>query len=307
MAVCDFAVWRPLGGRPEPELVDKHKLVFHTMVGTLRGTDQYFRETNGPGYEGTESHLGTDPNEVFQWQDTNFQADAQLEGNDDCVSVETADMGSPYPAWSGVDVPAWTDAHMDLNAKVGVWVCKVHSIPAVRIPDTRHETRGIGSHRDGIDPYREAGERYSRVYAKACPGDRREAQMPELIQEIRMRLEDNGMEWSDRYGWVPGWIRRRWPESFAADGKYPDGYRMGAYIAHSYGRGRQTVEILRDEFPALRGELAGIKNAVQQLGEKLGSPIDLEAVEAASREGTRQALNTLSLAGTFTLSSDEDT
>lgn len=74
------ASWRPLGTQSEP-LITPRVLVFHTMVGYLRGTDSLFRRE---GYTGTESHFGVGgpwdggalDGAVWQWQSIDRQADA---------------------------------------------------------------------------------------------------------------------------------------------------------------------------------------------------------------------------------------
>ena len=91
------AVWKPLGPQTEPRLVKKNKILIHTMVGTLEGTDSMFRKD---GFSGTEAHFGTDEgSRIWQWQDTDFQADANLEGNDDAISIENQDWG--INGWKG--------------------------------------------------------------------------------------------------------------------------------------------------------------------------------------------------------------
>jgi N-acetylmuramoyl-L-alanine amidase len=149
------------------------------MVGSLDGTDSYFRVG---GYSGTESHFGVGGDgKVYQWQDTEYQADAQLEGNDDGISIETADRGYPFLSWSGSDVPPWTTSQLDAIVGICAWACKTYDIPPVLIPDTLDSTKGIGYHRQGIDPYHTRGEEYSTSYGKVCPGDRRVRQIKEII------------------------------------------------------------------------------------------------------------------------------
>jgi len=78
-------------------------------------------------------------------------------------------------------VPAWTPAQIEAIAKILAWANKTYAIPLSLIPDTEDATRGIGYHRQGIDPYRKHGEQYSTSYGKVCPGDRRVAQIPQVI------------------------------------------------------------------------------------------------------------------------------
>src|SRR5262245_1450540 len=95
MARCPFAAWRPIN-EAEPN-ISPRILVYHTMVGTLAGTENYFR--NGTAIE---SHFGVAcpqceaegvarDGDIWQWRDTELEADAQLHGNPFCISVETCD------------------------------------------------------------------------------------------------------------------------------------------------------------------------------------------------------------------------
>lgn len=264
MAKYPDATQRPLGSQGQSRQHKHHKIILHTMVGSLWGTDSYFRSGNGAGYSGTESHFGMGGDgEVLQWQDTDYTADAQLEGNDDCISIETADHGPEFSSWSGSDVPAWTDAQVDSLVKLVAWLCKTHDIPCVLITNTNDSTKGIGYHRQGVDPYRTHGELYSNSYGKVCPGDRRVAQIPEIIKRANQIL--NGGEdvsakevWAARDKW-PTWIKNRWP-GLAKD--YPNGYRADSRLTYVYGRTRQAVEMLgnlADDVRGLAGQLKDVK------------------------------------------------
>lgn len=99
-----WAKWKPLGRETEPTITPR-VLIFHTMVGNLQGTDSMFRQG---GYDGTESTFGVGgpwegaafDGELYQWQFTGYQADAQYAGNAYADSVETADGGNPNHPWS---------------------------------------------------------------------------------------------------------------------------------------------------------------------------------------------------------------
>lgn len=178
MSRFEMAVWRPLGTQTEPRLVKKHKILIHTMVGTLEGTDSMFRKD---GFSGVESHFGTsDTGVIWQWQDTDFQADANLEGNDDAISIENEDWF--INNWKGVGpVPPFTDAQVDSLVDLCAEICLEHDIPPVRCPDSEDASKGIGTHRLGIDPFRTHGEHYTTSFGKVCPGDARLRQVNEII------------------------------------------------------------------------------------------------------------------------------
>lgn len=184
-------------------------MCFHTMVGSLAGTDNYFRDR---GYYGVESHFGVGGSTdgsldgvTYQWQDTAYRADANLDGKPEVISIETADGGNP-------DRP-WSPKQLDELVKLGVWNCKTHSIPPVLIPDTQPGRRGIGYHRMGCDhsssyrprgwPYdkwREpGGVKWSGVLGKVCPGNVRIKQLVDIvIPRIKAGVEGTSTkDWFD--------------------------------------------------------------------------------------------------------------
>lgn len=178
------AEWRPLGEQTQPRMSAHDLIVLHTMAGTLAGTDEFFRDR---GYGGTESHFGVGADGVvLQWQDLEHTADANGDGNRRCISIETADRGAGFPTWSGSDVPAWTDRQLAALAELLAWLANRYRIPLQLVADSRPGRRGVAYHRLGIDPWRVAGgEKWSTAAGKVCPGDRRIAQIPDLIDEAR--------------------------------------------------------------------------------------------------------------------------
>ena len=194
---------RPLGEQTEPALSNPKIIVLHTMVGSLWGTDGYFMQD---GYGGTESHFGVGfDGEVLQWQDLAHQADANLDGNPRCISIETSDWGEgPFGKWDTGNpalVPAWTAEQVEAIAQLVAWLCREFSIPCEPIEDSRPGRTGIGYHRQGIDNWRvDGGEKWSGSTGKVCPGDRRIAQIPEVIERARQILaggdEEDDMPYS---------------------------------------------------------------------------------------------------------------
>jgi hypothetical protein len=189
------ARWQPLAAdwAAQPRMRAYDIICLHTMVGGLIGTDGYFRKGNGLGYAGTESHFGTGGGgEIVQWQDTAHQADANLNGNWHVISIENADMGPGFPAWNIEDagqIPAFTEAQMDANARIIAWACREHDIPCSTIPDAKPGRRGIGWHRQGVPGYMVAGaEQWSNANRKSCPGDRRIGQVPEIVRRAQTLL-----------------------------------------------------------------------------------------------------------------------
>lgn len=193
MARMPGAVWKPLASNyaSQGAIRSFDLICIHTMVGSLTGTDSYFRSGNGAGFAGTESHFGTGPfGEITQWQDTAYRADANLDGNYHILSIENADVGAGYPKWNlnnGAEVPAFTELQCEAIAKILAWAYKTHGIPLVLVPDSKPGRRGVCYHAQGVDPGRVAGgEKWSSAYGKVCPGARRIAQIPGIIKRARV-------------------------------------------------------------------------------------------------------------------------
>lgn len=188
------AEFDPLGPQTEPRLRTPDVVCLHTMAATFDGTD---RDFHAAGYGGLESHFGVaGDGRLTQWQDLAFQADANFDGNHRCISIETADRGETFPTWTGSDVPAWTDAQLDVIVALVRWLCDTFDIPKQLIPDARPGRRGIGYHRMGVphstgDPNAPGGpwhgpgaELWTHPVdgrGKVCPGDRRIAQLKEIV------------------------------------------------------------------------------------------------------------------------------
>ena len=180
-----FGIWKPLASNwaSRPRMTSPDIISLHTMVGSLTGTDGMWRRT---GYTASHSHFGVGGNgECWQWQDTAYRAAADYNGSHRIISVETADVGAPFAAWNlndGSAVPAWTAAQCETLAQLIAAMCKAHNIPCVLIPDSKPGRRGIGYHRLGVPGYMvSGGEQWSTARGKACPGNRRIAQIPSII------------------------------------------------------------------------------------------------------------------------------
>lgn len=136
---------------------------------------------------------------VYQSRDTLYQSAANYNGNYRVIAIENDDTGDPFPNWDhndGRQVPGFTDAQMWGIAKVLVWCNRTHGVPLVACPDSKPTSKGIAYHRQGIDGnFASAGYRYggrvpggevwTKYPGKACPGDRRIDQVPEIIKRAR--------------------------------------------------------------------------------------------------------------------------
>jgi hypothetical protein len=196
-----------LGRQTEPEMRSHDIVCIHTMVGYLFSTHNMFLKN---GFSGTESHFGIGgkwgsdlsrnlDGVVYQWQDLDCTADANLDGAHRVISIETADNAPRLPR----DILPWTPkqvvslvrlihwlcskaAHADCPSS---WKCHQEGIPMKLIPDSKPGRRGIGFHRQGIDPWRvSGGERWSESRGKECPTD---ARIKQLSQVVIPRVQEN--------------------------------------------------------------------------------------------------------------------
>lgn len=163
------------------------RLVLHTAVSA---SDSLFGLFNTPGNAVAHFYI-TDAGHVEQYVDTARQSSAVLEGNGDCITVETEDGGTIRP---------WTDAQVTALAQLAVWVHNTHGIPLTQLPSSRPGTVGVGWHRQGIDGNFPAGlldgrvvggEKWSNSSGKVCPGDPRIRQVvASVLPKARQLLAD---------------------------------------------------------------------------------------------------------------------
>jgi hypothetical protein len=141
----------------------------HTAVSN----GSLFNWFNTPGHAVSHFYVLADGT-VEQYIDTKFRSSATLEGNPDSITIETEDMGAPFPIWTGSNVPAWTPEQVLALAMLIDWTHRIHAIPIVLCPSSKAGTKGCSYHRQGIDPWRISGGQYwSKSAGKVCPGDRR--------------------------------------------------------------------------------------------------------------------------------------
>jgi N-acetylmuramoyl-L-alanine amidase len=135
----NLAEKRPLPEAESQSQITPRVVIVHTMVGSLKGTENFFTKSTG-----LESHFGiggpTDganlDGVIFQWMDTDRRADANLDANAFAISIETSDGGDPSRPWSSKQIDALVRL---INA-----LCDHHSIPR-KICD-RWDGSGLGWH-----------------------------------------------------------------------------------------------------------------------------------------------------------------
>jgi len=203
MAVLDpFCSYHQLPGK-STTLLRPRFINTHTFAGgTINSVQRYFSQPGNP-----YSHRGTSGSgEIRQWQDLQYRAASDLEGNPESISYENEDSGDYFPTWTGGNVPEFTPAQARAIEKSQAWDCIRFGIPPMLTPDSLPTRRGLSWHRQGIDPWRvEGGLRYSIHYGKLCPGNKRIEQYSfEMVPNIQRlvlgeELDDVGTIDADQY------------------------------------------------------------------------------------------------------------
>lgn len=189
------ATWKPIGTGGSV-LMNRYDIaVIHTMVGSLFGTDNYFR-TQTPnnshfglgGLWGADATRGLD-GDMWQWIDTKYRSAATRDGNPRVIALECADNAPASPS----GILGFSAKQQESIVNWLIWCNQTHGIPLTLIHDSRPTSRGIGYHKLGCDPYRIAGgELWSSSYGKVCPGDVRIGQIPGLILRAKAKLAGQG-------------------------------------------------------------------------------------------------------------------
>lgn len=181
--------YRP-GGSPATPMTSHRRVVLHTAVSD---TDSLYGLFATPG--NAVSHFYVRENGVVeQYIDTRIRSSANLEGNPDCITVETHD-GYGDDWGGGAPGPRWTKAQVESLADLARWAKRVHNVPLRRLRSSRPGTRGVGWHRQGCDGNFPAsgilrgrvprGERWSYSFGKVCPTDTRIKQVAEIVRKAR--------------------------------------------------------------------------------------------------------------------------
>lgn len=252
MARMPDAVW--LGEhapQDPPRLMEAHDIVcVHTIVG--------FAPADA-------AHFSTRPDgTILQSRDTRFQSGANLNGNPRVIAVENQDHGDPFPDWTGSNVPPLTDAQVEANARILRWAHETHGTPLQLCPDSRPTSRGLAYHRQGIDgaftgPFTgrvAGGEVWTLTPGKVCPGDRRIAQLPDILRIALEGVDD--VAWDDKL-----------PKINVPDDEPGDQLEAGQTLAQARGFAAASYAA------ALRAE-----TAVKALAKALGPDVE-QAVKTA--------------------------
>lgn len=171
------------GGRP---LTVYNRVNLHVAVSLASSLHGYFNAPYRPSSHFYVRKSGV----VEQYVDTAFQAEADLEGNDATISIET------QGGLTNANGEKWTAKQVKALAKLFVWAVKTHGI-AFKVATSSKlgaESKGLSWHRLGIDGnfpatgvlrgrlQRGGGMHYSRARGKLCPGDAKIRQVEEIFR-----------------------------------------------------------------------------------------------------------------------------
>jgi N-acetylmuramoyl-L-alanine amidase len=195
MARYPGATWRPLSAEyiPGRKIVEYNRVNLHVAVSEALSLHPFF---NAP--KRASCHFYVLKNgKVEQYIDTTYMAEADLEGNDATISIETQ---------GGVKSPngePWTDAQVVALAKLFAWLVKTHGFPVRLATDSKigPSSHGLSWHRLGIDgnfpalpsvlagrKQRGGGMHYSLSAGKVCPGDAKIKQIPGILAMAKVIL-----------------------------------------------------------------------------------------------------------------------
>ncbi|WP_454051460.1 peptidoglycan recognition protein family protein [Cellulomonas sp. Marseille-Q8402] len=196
MARYPGAAWRPL---PPSRLSGAGMAAYNRVnLHVTAGVGSPYRTFDSAGAASSHFYVAKD-GAVQQFVDTRLRAEADLDGNDATISVETE---GAWPA-SVANTEPWTAAQMESLARLYAWAVTTHGIELRMATSSAlgAASRGLSWHRLGIDgsfpalpsalagrSQRGGGMRYSSARGKACPGDAKIGQIPEILARTRVLL-----------------------------------------------------------------------------------------------------------------------
>jgi hypothetical protein len=158
--------------------------ILHVDAGNAYDLYDYFKNLSG----GIESHFHIPKAEVkgvklFQYRNTEFQADANYYANEFAISVET----------QGYGIGEWTEHQLTEIKHLMLWCQEAHSIP-LRVMSTWNDLRGGW----GFHTLFGAPSKWTPV-SKSCPGEQRKDQFFDvLVPWMKKVSEDDMFEVEDR-------------------------------------------------------------------------------------------------------------
>lgn len=166
------------------------RINLHTAVSNSTSLRAYWDS------QGVYSHFYVDRiGTVRQYQDTQFRAACDLDGNPDTISIETWDgYGPVWTGWADENKPPpWNPAQVQAIVELVRWLMVTHpTIPRRLATDNRRgpSSHGLSWHRLGVPGYattvprERGGLLYTLSRGKVCPGPQRERQIPHILAAV---------------------------------------------------------------------------------------------------------------------------
>lgn len=180
MAIYSKAIQKPITvSKGRRKMSEYNRVNLHVAVSEAASIHTVF---NRKGAADSHFYVRKDGT-VEQYVDTAYRANADLEGNDATISIETQG-GVTRP-----DSEPWTDEQIQALAELFAWAVKTHGIKNQIAKDSRRgdTSKGLSWHRLGIDGNFSAGVlggrvgggmKYSNSRGKLCPGATKIRQVP---------------------------------------------------------------------------------------------------------------------------------
>lgn len=184
MAVYHAAKRRLISKNIGGTLRNPRGVILHTAASEANG-ERTYQYWNRDPKAGASSHFYVDRDgTVWQLVDTSRIAFTSGRANTSTIGVETQGHGHE----------PWTPAQVRALASLLAWCAKTHGIPLAAMPDSKAGRRGVGWHALGVPATRlqklrgvsqTGGELWSSAVGKVCPGAKRIAQIPGILQAAR--------------------------------------------------------------------------------------------------------------------------
>lgn len=202
------AIWRPLTAKGRDRMVWYRRVNLHVAVSEAPSLFSFF---NVKGRADSHFYVRKDGT-VEQYVDTDYQAYADLDGNDATISIET------QGGLTNAAGEQWTPAQVTALARLYAWAVTTHGVPNKIATDAKiaSSSHGLSWHRLGIDgnfpalpsplagrKQRGGGMHYSTSAGKVCPGDAKIRQVPAVYAAAQQHIthptdqEDDDMPISD--------------------------------------------------------------------------------------------------------------
>lgn len=198
MAIYPGAIVRLLTvDKGRKKLTEYNRVNFHVAVSESSSLYNMFNQKGAADSHFYVRRDGT----VEQYVDTAWRANADYEGNDATISIET------QGGVNNADTEPWTSQQTETLAQIFAWAVKTHGIPVQQASSSKYDntSRGMSWHRLGIDgnfpslpdiragrQQRGGGMHWSTAFGKLCPGGGKIQQVPSIFARARVIIDGGG-------------------------------------------------------------------------------------------------------------------